>query len=109
MASRGLRRDNTQFLALHNVAWDLQRLAAKAGMMMCVEPETCVNQYHVKHVWRESLDAFVWRGYVWHLIQDIRDTTTTKEQLVYNFQAAVDNSYCVSNSAVVGFHKAVTM
>jgi hypothetical protein len=109
MASRGLRRDNTQFLPLQNVAMDIQRLAAKAGMMMCVEPETFVNRYHVKHVWRESLDAFVWRGYVWHLIKDIRDTTTTKEQLVYNFQVAVENSYCVSNSAVVGFHKAITI
>lgn len=111
MASRGLRRDNTQFVALKHVALDIQRLAAKAGMMLSVDPEYHQGYalHHVTHVWRESLDAFVWKGYVWHLIKDIKDTTTSEGQLVYNFQVAVDNSYCVSNSAVhncVGFSNA---
>ena len=75
----------------------VQRLAAKVGILL--DPLTLT-------MCPETTSAFIRDGYVWRAVRRVDDEITLRDQWVYNFQVAINNSYCVCNCAVhncIGF------
>ena len=97
-----------------NIAYGIQRLYLKLGKLCSVTyhrmPETCiiegrtVNQrstYKMRVFQNNEREqsSFVQDNYAWFKISKVT-STTTEPQMVYNFEVANDNSYCVENTIV---------
>ena len=94
-----------------NLAYGLQRLYLKLGHIFsiskCIRPKTCViegrtvNQrdiYCIRGVLQKKKigTSFIENNYVWYAPFKITKRQVI-EELVYNFEVAIDNSYIVAN------------
>lgn len=114
-SSRGIPNHHVSYTTVsHNIAFGIQRLYAKLGMLCSVDyterpPTTIIegrevnqrNTYRMRVVLNRERQgsALIEEEHIWLKVKSVEEKTL-EAQPVYNFEVEHDNSYCVENAVV---------